>query len=104
MPERLDQVTIPLSRETIELPWDSRTALLEQIKHLESCRPIRDAFDAVGATRPVELTPEQKGTLIEIINHWSTQVRGGYDSLPEGLGNLRHALHDDLHDLAQRQQ
>ena len=105
MPERLDRVTIPLSRETITLSWDTRTALLEQMKHLDSCRPIRDAFDAVGATRPVRLTHEQKSTLITVIEHWGSQVRGGLvDGLPEGLFDLRNALHDDLHDTGQRGQ
>jgi hypothetical protein len=35
LPRRIDTVTIPLNLETIELPWDSRQALLDQFSHLE---------------------------------------------------------------------
>jgi hypothetical protein len=61
-------------------------------------RQIVEAFRAVGVSRPVELSQEQKGLLIEVIEHWATQVRFGLEGLPEGLRELRNALHDDLHD------
>jgi hypothetical protein len=45
----------------LERPWDSRAALLEEIRQLDSARPIIDAFEAVGVSRPVTLRQEQKG-------------------------------------------
>jgi hypothetical protein len=74
------------------LPWASRTALLDEIRHLESAKPIVDAFEAVGTSRPVTLTPEQKGVLIELIEFWATQTRVGPRGLAEGLEELRNAL------------
>ncbi len=102
MPERPDRVTIPLSRGDIVLTWDSRESVLEQLKHLDTCQPIRDAFDAVGGTRPVELRREQKITLFQIIEFWANETSGGYDGLPDVIYELRNALHDDLHDTRDR--
>ncbi len=97
MPERLDNFTIRLSRGDIVLTWDERTAIVHQMKHFESFAPIRDAFAAVGASRPVELTREQHGQLLEVIEFWANHTAGGYDALPAGILELRNALHDDLH-------
>jgi hypothetical protein len=93
-----DRVRIALGRGIVELPWTSRAALLDEIRNLESAKPIVDAFEAVGTSRPITLTPEQKGLLIELIESWGTQTRFGPKGLPEGLFELRNALHDDLHD------
>lgn len=99
MPERLDEIRIPLSRTVVALPWESRQQLLEEMRHLDSANPIITEFQAVGTTRPVKLTAEQKGLLITVIEHWGSQVRGGLtDGLPPGVFELRNALHDDLHD------
>jgi hypothetical protein len=95
----VDHVQIPLSRVTIELPSASRDALLEQIKHLNSMRDVRERFGVAGTSEPVRLTQEQKGALITVIEHWGSQVHGGLtDGLPDGIFELRNALHDDLHD------
>jgi hypothetical protein len=52
MPERLDRVAIATSRDVIELPWASRDSLLHEIRNLgENAKPIRTAFEAVGASR-----------------------------------------------------
>jgi hypothetical protein len=71
---------------------------------LESAQPIVAAFEAVGISRPVVLTLEQKGVLIELIEFWATQIRFGFTGLPEGMFELRNALHNDLHDSLQREQ
>jgi hypothetical protein len=95
----IDYVRIPLSREMIALPWESRQALLEQLAHLDSMRDVRKAFDDVGATWPVRLSQQQKGDLIQVIEHWGSQQPGGLtEGLPSGIFALRNALHDDLHD------
>ena len=59
---------------------------------------VRNAFRAVGTTRPVRLTEPQKAALLNIITIWADQtVDGDVSRLPEGIEALRHALHDDLH-------
>ncbi len=93
-----DRVRIRLGRGDVDLPWSSRTALLDEIRHLGSAKPIIGAFEAVGVSRPVVLTDDQKGVLLELIEFWGNQNRGGLKALPEGLYELRNALHDDLHD------
>jgi hypothetical protein len=57
----------------VEIPWTSRTALCDQIPNLDSAKPIIDAFEAVGVSRPVVLTREQKGLLVESIDFWATK-------------------------------
>jgi hypothetical protein len=96
---RIDEVHVPLSRESVTLPWASREALLDQFRHLDSMSETRKAFEDVGTSAPVRLTREQKGALIDVIEFWGSQVEGGLsDGLPEGVFHLRNALHDDLSD------
>jgi hypothetical protein len=101
MGRSIDHVEIPLGRETITLPWASREALLGQFKHLDSMLDIRRQFENVGTSRPVQLTREQKRDLLQVIVQWASE-EGGYDRLPEGIFDLRNALHDDLHDTGRR--
>ena len=62
-------------------------------------REVRKGFVDVGTSRPVRLTQEQKGGLLEVIEHWGSQTPGGLpDGLPTGIFALRIALRDDLHD------
>jgi hypothetical protein len=103
--ERLNQrVRVALSRGDIVFPWDSREELLNQIRHLDSAQPIVAAFEAVGTSRPVVLTTEQKALLIELVEFWGTQTRFGLRGLPEGMFDLRNALHGDLHDAQTREE
>ena len=99
MARSIDHVEIPLSRETIELPWASRNALLDEFRHLDSMQPIIKEFEDAGTSRAIRLTRVQKADLIQVIEHWGSQSPGGLtDGLPEGIFRLRNALHDDLHD------
>ena len=36
---------------------------------------------------------------MNVITFWADATDGGYDDLPEGIYDLRHALYDDLHDV-----
>lgn len=96
MPERLDWIEIPLRRTTVTLPWASRESLLERLIH-DADKEIRAAFEAVGASRPVNLTPVQKTELFRVIETWQGIV-GGSSGLPAGIFNLRNALLDDQYD------
>jgi hypothetical protein len=95
---RIDQVRITLRRGTVSIPWSSCHALLERVRSPEQTNDVRDAFGAVGTTRPVRLTDPQKAELLNIIIFWADQtVDGDVSRLPDGIDGLRHALHDDLH-------
>ena len=97
MGRSIDHIEIPLGRETVRLPWGSREALLGQFQHLDLMRDVRRTFENVGTSRPVQLTQEQKRDLLEVIVRWADD-EGGYDRLPDGIFDLRNALHDDVSD------
>ena len=56
-------------------------------------RSIVDAFQGVGTTEPVRRTDSQKALLLNLIIFWTDQTDG---ALPQGIYDLRYALHDDL--------
>ena len=58
---------------------------------------MRDAFEAVGTSRPVLLTHEDKVGLVEVIQLWENEIEGS-GSLPDGIIELRDALQYDLKD------
>jgi hypothetical protein len=97
MPERLDTITIALSRGDITISWDTRQALLARLQHVHDSSSLRAMFDAVGASRPVELNPAQRATLLGLLKEWSIDRD---DAMPAGLNELRVALTEDLADLA----
>jgi hypothetical protein len=96
----IQRVQIALSRATVALPWESREALLERLRRVESMADLVREFEAVGTSRAVELTSEQKDELVGAIAAWADEVEGGYSGLPDGVAELWHALVDDLADNA----
>jgi hypothetical protein len=97
MPERLDKVTIKLNNRTVTLPWPSRDALRDKLGQTERGRSISDAFEAVGSSRPVEFTLEQKSELLRVIDHWKDQLAGGENDLNEGIRELWDGLYADVY-------
>jgi hypothetical protein len=91
---RIDEVRVALRRGIVVIPWSSREALLRRFQDLSSMSDIVDAFQNAGTTRPVLLTDSQKALLLNLITFWADQTD---DDLPEGISELRWALHDDLH-------
>jgi hypothetical protein len=101
VPERLDRVAIARSGDVIELSWASRDSLLHEIRNLgENAKAIRAAFEAVGSSRPVELSRGEQTTLFRSIELWADSVT--LEALPPGIWRLRCALADQLGDNAQR--
>jgi hypothetical protein len=101
VPERLDRVAIATSRDVIELSWASRDSLLHEIRNLgENAKPIRAAFEAVGASRPVELSHAEQTTLFSAIEIWADSVT--VEALPPGIWRLRCALADQVDGADQR--
>ena len=101
MPERLDRVAIATSRDVIEVSWASRDSLLHEIRNLgANAKPIRTAFEAVGASRPVELSHIEQTPLFSAIELWADSVT--VEGLPRGIWRLRCALAERLDDTDQR--
>jgi hypothetical protein len=87
MPERLDRVHVDLAGEIVMLTWDERDTLLEELAFAEGTKAIRERFEAVGASRPVELDAEQRERLRTALDEW------GSDRLqPEGIARLHAVL------------
>ena len=94
LPERLDHVTIALTGGDVSVTWDTRQALLARLQSVRETVSLRASFDAVGASRPVELNDGQRTALLAALEEWSRD--GTYDPMPEELLTLRAALGDDL--------
>jgi hypothetical protein len=90
MPERLDRVTVALNGGDVVLSWASREALMLRLQETQESSQIRHSFTAVGASRPVALSPAQRADLIVILDDWPV-------TLPQDLQELRDALIADLH-------
>jgi len=95
---RLNRVIVAGSREstTVEIPWDSRDALLERLRREGDAEPIVAAFQAVGATRPVQIPSQAKRQLLDHLEAWL--VEATTEGLPPGILELRNALHDERAD------
>jgi hypothetical protein len=94
MPARLDQVTITLWQGPVELPWDSRVQLVEEMSSIEGTEQAVRAFNAVGASAPVRLGRPERELLVQVIDRWAADV--GSAQLPAGVWDLRGVLVHDL--------
>jgi hypothetical protein len=94
---RTDEIRIELPSGIVSIPPSSRVALLEQLETRDSITDVpdlRDVFQAAGTSRPVRLTDPQRLALRKVITFWANEMGGSYDDLPEGIHDLRNALHD----------
>jgi len=86
---RLDRVKVDVAGEIVEITWDEREALLRRIDTVASCQSIVDKFEAVGATRAVELCDaNERGHLRLELKLWEKRQA----VLPDGLARLLIAL------------
>jgi hypothetical protein len=90
-----ERVRVATFRDVVELPRESRQELLERMRRLDSAAGVRQAFEAVGTSRPVRLAPADKGMLLEVFAFWLDEV--GVNELPAGIFELRNALIGDQH-------
>ncbi len=96
MTVRLNRVAVALDRGPVTLSWTARQALMGRLQHVQSTARLRASFDAVGSSRPVELTGGQRTALLLTLDGWSLDL-DGYAAMPQELFELRDALIADLH-------
>jgi len=96
MPERLDQVTIALSRTDVVIPWESGEKLVNEICDDPAAAPVVKAFQGAGTTTPVRLDLDGKDLLVTAIEQWMNDVT--LAGLPDGLFDLRNELRNDVYD------
>jgi hypothetical protein len=85
-PGRLDRVQVDVVGELVEISWTERDTLLDQLQADDESDTIIDAFEAVGASRPVELDDDERTHLRVTLELWGVAV------LPDGLARLLIAL------------
>jgi hypothetical protein len=86
MPDRLDRVQVAVAGEIVEISWKDRNTLLDKLRTVASRDTIVKQFEAVGASRPVELDDDQRSRLRVTLELWGVTV------LPDGLARLLIAL------------
>ena len=86
MTSRLNRVQVDVAGEIIPITWHERDALLANLRTVAGCETIVENFEAVGASRPVDLDDEQRSRLRVTLELWGVSV------LPEGLARLLVAL------------
>jgi hypothetical protein len=91
---RLNRVHVATGGGALELPWESRDKLLDRLADHDALKGVREAFEAVGATRPVQLGQSDIPLLIRTIDDWAHYT--GAPRLPTGIWALRNALAADL--------
>jgi hypothetical protein len=67
---RLDRVHVNVAGEIVQITWDDREVLLEELAFAEGTKPLRERFEAVGASRAVELDAEQQAGLRAALDDW----------------------------------
>jgi hypothetical protein len=84
---RLDRVRIDVAGDIVEITWDERDVLLQELAAAPGTKVIRVKFEAVGASRPVELDEGDRSQLRRALDDW------GSDRLqPDGIARLHAAL------------
>ena len=81
---RLERVRVATSDGDFDLHWDEREELLALLRATPGTESAVNRFLAVGATRPVELTDEQRALVVSAVE----AARGASEALHE----LRHAF------------
>lgn len=83
----LDRVQVDIAGEIVVISGDDRDVLLAELAFAEGTKSIRERFEAIGASRPVELDAEQRTRLRTALDDW------GEDRLqPKGIARLHAAL------------
>jgi hypothetical protein len=83
----LARVRIDIAGEIVEISSGDRDVLLEELAWAAGTKDVRVKFEAVGASRPVDLDAEDRERLRKALDDW------GSDRLqPDGIARLHAAL------------
>jgi hypothetical protein len=91
---RLDWIHVATAGGAVRFPWATRQELLERLRRAGRSLEVVRAFEAVGATRPVELTDDGRNVVLDTLSRWLDEGDGTV--APEGVAELRQELLDDL--------
>ena len=74
---RLDQIRVDVAGNVVEITWAERAWLLEKIAVVSGFESIVAKFEAVGASRPVELDFDERARLRAPLEFWEHQLTDG---------------------------
>jgi hypothetical protein len=87
---RLDRVRVDVAGEIVEISWHERDMLLQELSFVAGSKTIREKFEAVGASRPVELDEMERPHLRAALEDWERDI-----VQPGGIERLHAALERD---------
>jgi hypothetical protein len=90
---RTHHVLVDVRGAVVVLPVESRDRLLDELRSRDDADDVIAAFDAGAGSRPVELDVYDQVVVVEAIRDMENRA-----GLPDGLGDLRDALVDELHE------
>ena len=71
---RLNRVLVDVRGAVVVIPWDSRDRLLDELRRRDDGEDVIRAFEAVGASRPVELDVYSQVVAVETIRAMRTEA------------------------------
>ena len=90
---RLDRVRINVQWEIVEIAWAERDWLLKKIAVVSGFESIVAKFEAVGASRPVELDFDERARLRAPLEFWEHELTEGLVRLLDALGRAAPGGH-----------
>jgi hypothetical protein len=69
---RFDRVQVDVAGEIVEISWDERDTLLGKLRSVAGSVAVGAKFEAVGASRPVELDGDERAHLRTVLELWAS--------------------------------
>jgi hypothetical protein len=83
---RLDQVHVDVAGNLVEIAWAAeREWLLRKVETVAGFETIDAQFEAVGASRPVELDFDERAGLRAALEVWERELTDGLTQLLDAL-------------------
>jgi hypothetical protein len=92
---RLDQVRVDVAGDVVEITWAERDWLLRKINVVAGFETIVAKFDAVGASKPVELDFDERARLRAPLEFWERELQDGLARLLDALVRAAPGGHVD---------
>lgn len=96
VPQHLDRVRVATRHGSVEISWAGSQAIVHVLHQNELSRTALRAFEAVGASQPVQLDRMGIANVIDAINVLAEKA-GGVRHLEPGLAKLQRELTKELY-------
>ncbi len=82
---RLDRVQVDVAGNVVEITWAERDWLLKRVYRVAGFETIVAKFEAVGASRPVELDFDERARVRAPLEFWEHDLQDGLARLLDAL-------------------